>query len=165
MALAVTHIIGTIFILDLFRHYVFGKKNFPRRLVIIGGLAGLAPDIDIPLSWLVSSLKGTTVSLHGLFTHSLVWVALFLAVGAVLYFFNQKMEAKVLYVIAAGWFIHILLDCAFNGYSTFLWPFPLDTRPFCPGTLATMYRSSIDAIILVAWLIHEEVHNYIKDYF
>ncbi|MEK6901858.1 MAG: metal-dependent hydrolase, partial [Nanoarchaeota archaeon] len=90
MALAVTHVIGTIFILDMFRHYVFGKKSFPRRLVIIGGLAGLAPDIDIILSWLVSYVKGTTVSLHGMFTHSLIWVILFLAVGGVLYFLNKK---------------------------------------------------------------------------
>ncbi len=165
MALAVTHIIGTIFILDMFRHYVFGKKSFPRRLVIIGGLAGLAPDVDVVLGWIVGYVKETTVSLHGLFTHSLIWVAFFLAVGGILYFYNKKQWATVAYVIAAGWFLHILLDCAFNGYSTFLWPFPIDTKLFCPGTLANIYRTSIDALILIAWLIHEEVHNYIKDYF
>ena len=49
MALAVTHVILTIVILDLFRHYVFKKSKFPRYWLVIGGIAGLFPDIDIPL--------------------------------------------------------------------------------------------------------------------
>ncbi|HIJ11436.1 TPA: metal-dependent hydrolase [Candidatus Woesearchaeota archaeon] len=165
MALAVTHIIGTILILDLFRHYVFGKKAFPRYLLVVGGVAGILPDIDIIIGKLVSWMSGTTVNLHGVFSHSLFIPVLFVGIGFFLQY-NENMDtAKWYYVIAAGWFLHIILDCGFNAYSTFLWPLHIDTMRFCPSKLAGIYRSGIDAILLVVWLVHEEVHNKIKEYF
>ena len=39
MALAVTHVLIVIILLDLIRHYIVGKEKFPRYLVIIGGIA------------------------------------------------------------------------------------------------------------------------------
>tara|TARA_Y100000310_G_scaffold124700_1_gene123395 strand:+ start:18274 stop:18771 length:498 start_codon:yes stop_codon:yes gene_type:complete len=164
MALAVTHVIGTIFILDLFRHYVFGKEKFPRYLLLIGGIAGLAPDLDIPLSWFLSLVSGGEVALHGVFTHSLLFVVLFSLLGLFFHVRNIEKWRNILFVIAAGWFMHIVLDCLFNPYSSFLWPFGIDTIIFCPEWVGGMYRSSIDAIILVTWLVHEELHNRIKDY-
>ena len=74
MALAVTHVLIAILTLDFFRHYVFGLKKFPRHLLVVGGIAGLMPDIDIPLGWFFSFLTGNKVALHGEFTHSLIFV-------------------------------------------------------------------------------------------
>ena len=165
MALAVTHVLGAIFILDILRHYVFGKDKFPRYLLVIGGIAGLAPDIDFPLGWFVSLIQGTSVHYHGEFTHSLLIAGIILFMGVVRHYQDDDKWAKIFYVIAAGWFIHISLDCLFNSYETFLWPLGIQTKAFCPQKLAGFYRSGIDAIILVVWLIHEEVHNKIKDYF
>jgi membrane-bound metal-dependent hydrolase YbcI (DUF457 family) len=164
MALAVTHIIGTLFILDIFRHYIFGRRKFSRRLLLIGGLAGILPDIDIPISWLINSLTGKGLSLHGAFTHSLFWPLLLIGIGFILFYYEKKTAAKVLWVISAGLFIHTILDCLFNSYETFLWPLKFNTQRFCPSGLQTIYRAGVDAIILVAWLIHEEWHNKIKDY-
>ena len=48
MALALTHVLLVIVLLDLFRHYVLSKKKFPRYLLVVGGIAGLLPDIDVP---------------------------------------------------------------------------------------------------------------------
>ncbi len=73
MALAVTHIILTIAFLDIFRHYVFGLKKFPRYLLVVGGIAGLAPDLDIPMGWILTLVTGNTVNIHGLFTHSILF--------------------------------------------------------------------------------------------
>ncbi len=164
MALAVTHVIGAIIILDLIRHYVVGKKKFPRYLVVVGGLAGLAPDLDIPLGWFMSLLTGSQVSLHGAFSHSVIFIGIFVLMGVVRHYQDDEKWAKIFYVIAAGWFIHILLDCAFNSYETFLWPFEFNTQALCPPRLDSMFRTGIDAILLVAWIVHEEVHNRIKDY-
>lgn len=160
MALAVTHVLSAILILDLFRHYVFGLNKFPRYLLVVGGIAGLLPDIDIPLGWIIGK------SIHGEFTHSLIIVLILLLIGIVSHYQKEVARAKLFYVVAAGWFIHIILDCAFNSYSTFLWPLMVNTKPFCPAPiLGNHYGAAIDAVILVVWLVHEEVHKKIKDYF
>jgi hypothetical protein len=165
MALAVTHIIGTILILDLFRHYVFGKKNLPRYLLVVGGIAGIAPDIDILISWFVTITSGIPTQLHGVFTHSVFIPLLFAGMGVLLHYYERIDIAKWFYIVAAGWMMHVILDCTFNSYSTFLWPLKFDTMKFCPTKLAGIWRSGIDVILLVAWLVHEEVHHKIKDYF
>ena len=164
MALAVTHIIGTLFILDIFRHYVFKGRKFSRRLLLFGGIAGLLPDIDIPLSWVASYVVQNPVNLHGVFTHSIFWPILFVIIGGILHYFDKKKYAYILYVVAAGWFIHLLFDCFFNRYSTFLWPIKFDTKIFCPIGFERLHRVGIDAIILVVWLLHEELSGKIRDY-
>ena len=133
MAYAVTHVLIVIIILDLLRHYVFGKKKFPRYLIIIGGIAGLLPDIDIPLGWIASALTGTDVGLHRLFTHSIFFVVLFLFMGIIRHYQDDEKWAKIFYVIALGWLVHILLDCAYGGepIRSFFWPY-LGTASFCP---------------------------------
>ena len=165
MALAVTHIILTIAFLDIFRHYFFVFKKFPRYLLVIGGIAGLAPDLDIPLGWILTLLTGNSVNVHGLFTHSIFFALLFTLIGAILHYQKNLKWAKIFYVIAVGWTLHISLDCLFNAYSTFLWPLSINTTAFCPSGLLENYRTSIDAIILVLWLLHEELHHKIKCYF
>lgn len=160
MALAVTHVLLVILILDFFRHYVFGLRNFPRYLLVVGGIAGLLPDIDIPLGWIIGE------NIHGEFTHSIFIVFMLLLIGIISHYQKEVARAKWFYVIAAGWFIHIILDCAFNSYSTFLWPLVINTKQLCPAPiLGNHYGAAIDAVILVVWLVHEEVHKKIKDYF
>ena len=162
MAYAVTHVLLVIILLDLFRHYVFGKRKFPRYLLVVGGIAGLAPDIDIPISWIYNLFTNASVNLHGTFTHTLLIPIIFLAVAGILHYQNKMKWAKIFYVIAIGWFFHFVLDCTFGGYKTFFWP--IMTGNFCPQWGLQSYAQSIDAIILVVWLVHEEVHKKIKDY-
>lgn len=163
MAYAVTHIILTIVILDLFRHYLFGKQKFPRYLLVIGGIAGLLPDIDVPFTWLYNLFTTTQVNFHGMFTHSIIFPLVIVAVGVILHAMKNMKWAKISYVIAAGWFLHLILDCLYGGYTTLIWPLGIATN-FCPQWGLGSYAPGIDAIILVVWLVHEEVHNKIKDY-
>ncbi len=164
MALAVTHIILTIVFLDFFRHYISGTKKFPRYLLVVGGIAGLAPDIDLPLSWIYNLLTNANINFHGTFTHSLIFPVISLGIALILHHKKQMKWAKIFYVISAGLTLHSILDCTFGGYRTFLWPFWI-TPSFCPQWGINSYASSIDAIILIAWLLHEELHKKIKDYF
>ena len=165
MAYSVTHIILTIVVLDLLRHYVFGKQKFPRYLLVIGGIAGLLPDIDIPVGWIYNFFTGASVNFHGGLTHSIVFPVIIALVGLFLHFYkdNQKW-AKIMYVIAFGLFFHSILDCMFGGYKTFFWPFFINKLTFCPQWGISGYAQSIDALILVVWLVHEEIHKKIKDY-
>jgi len=164
MALAVTHILITIVLLDLLRHYVFGKRRFPRYMLVVGGIAGILPDIDIPLTWVYNAITGSTGSLHGFFTHSLIFPLLFVIVGLAFHFYKPNHKwAKMGYIIAFGLFMHLLLDCAFGGYKSFLWPLE-NIANFCPQWSISKFAADIDAIILIVWLVHEEVHNRIRDY-
>jgi len=163
MALAVTHVILTILILDLFRHYIFGLKKFPRYLLVVGGIAGLFPDIDILITWIYNFFTSSQVNFHGTFTHSLLWPLLFLIIGLFSHYQKNLKWAKIFYVISASWIFHLILDCAFGGYKEYLWPFFIFN--FCPQWGIEKYAISIDAIILVVWLVHEEMHKMIKDYY
>jgi hypothetical protein len=168
MALAVTHVILTIVLLDLFRHYVFGKQKFARYLLVVGGVAGLFPDIDIPFGWVYNFFTGASVNFHGMFTHSIIFPVIFLGVGLFLHYRKNMKWAKIFYVISAGWFLHLVLDCLFYDFiwggelKNFFWPWGLIN--FCPEWGISQYAAGIDAIILVVWLVHEEIHNRIKDY-
>ncbi|MBU0470017.1 MAG: metal-dependent hydrolase [Nanoarchaeota archaeon] len=168
MAYAVTHVIVAIVVLDLFRHYVFGKKKFPRFLLVIGGIAGLLPDIDVPLSWTYNFLTRNQSNFHGQFTHSIIFPLIFLTVGIIYYYHSNNLRknkkwAQIFFVISAGWALHLPLDCLFGGYETFLWPLGIKTA-FCPQWNLRDYAPGLDALILIAWLVHEEIHNRIKDY-
>lgn len=165
MALAVTHILIPLILLDLARHYIFKKENFPRYLVVIGGLAGLAPDLDVILGWIYSLITGVSTNLHGEALHSLYWPLLLVLAAIYLHYKNQMKWASILYVIAFGLTFHAFLDCLFGGMKWFLWPIFTSSLKFCPQWGIQHHATSIDAILLVLWLVHEELHKKIKDYF
>lgn len=165
MALAATHILIPIIILDLLRHYYLGLKKFPRYLLLIGGIAGLAPDIDIPLTWLTHLLVTNNVDFHGTFTHSFFFVVIFFVLGTLFQWRNNKKWSMIFYVIAFGWFCHLFLDWLYGEYKTLFWPFAVTPWTIFPTWTLYTYGESIDAILLVLWLVHQELHNYIKDYF
>ena len=77
MPLAVTHVLLTIMIVDLYRDYVAKhKKYFTLHTVFIAGFAGLLPDIDIPLNW-VLNIFGAGI-IHGTITHTPLFAFIFL---------------------------------------------------------------------------------------
>ena len=174
MAYAVTHVIIAIVLIDLYRDYI-AKKKFSTWFVLIGGIAGLLPDIDVPLQWMTAAFVGEAVTLHRIATHSLVFVAILIAVSLFFHLqkhkklgiFNKKIPyeniALLFAVIAAGWFTHIALDCSVAGdYNLTLFPsIPLG---FCPHPFSGDALLGLDAIILVLWLIHEEWARKIKDF-
>lgn len=134
-------------------------------MIVVGGIAGLAPDSDIPLSWAISWITGTDVSYHGLYTHTLFFVALFLIIGLVRQYQKDSAGAMLWYVIAFGWFVHLPLDWVYGWCKNFFWPIA-STFPYCPRwVFSDSLGASIDAILLTLWLVHEEVHKKVKDYF
>jgi membrane-bound metal-dependent hydrolase YbcI (DUF457 family) len=165
MAYAVTHVLVPIVLLDLLRHYYFNAKQFPRYLIVIGGIAGLVPDIDIPLSWLYSLMTNTSIDLHGLYTHSLFSPILFVFVAIYFDYIGKAKWRNIFYVIAFGWFIHILVDWSYGGYKALFWPFFYTSPGLFPPWQIWEYGASIDAILLTLWIVHEEIHNHIRDYF
>ena|SRR3989338_6923595 len=175
MPYAAAHVILTIVIADIYRDYI-AKKKFPMIYVLIAGVAGLVPDMDIPASWALNFIFGTNYNFHRIYTHSLIYAIAFFLI-AMVFLLLRKEEYKILkwnvpkqafamffLAMAFGWLIHIVLDCALaaDGYLNLV---PLIPLTFCPSPFGNNVLAGFDAIILVAWLIHEQWRHDIKDYF
>lgn len=173
MPYAVAHVILTIVIADIYRDYI-AKKKFPMVYVLIAGIAGLMPDMDIPASWLFNFIFGTNYSFHRIYTHSLMYSIIFLAI-AFAFLLLKKKEYKIFswnipkqalvmffFALSFGWFMHLLLDCAIasDGYLNFIPSIGLN----CPSPFRNDVIAGFDAVILVLWLIHEQWKHKISDY-
>src|SRR3989338_3961137 len=94
MPQAVVHILFAIIALDLVRdHFLKDKRKFPLHHVFIGGVAGLLPDIDVPLFWILNNFLGLNVPwFHRVFTHTFLFVLIFLAASLICYDLNKNLS-------------------------------------------------------------------------
>ena len=156
---AVVHVLFTIITLDLIRdHLIKNKKSIPLHFVFIGGVAGLLPDIDIPLYWILNGVLGLGIPwFHRIYTHTFVFAGIFLAITLLFYDFNKKMS-KLFALITFGVLFHIFLDFLFTGTVAPFFPFynvsfGLDLF----GKLGfPQAAEGIEAIVFLWWLWHEE---------
>src|SRR3989344_954930 len=179
MPLAVTHVILTIVLIDLYRDY-FSKLKFPTFFVLIGGIAGLLPDMDIPISWITGLILQEPVWFHRTYTHAFIFPIAFTIIAFAIHrvikkkkytLFGRKTrkDYTVLFfaMLAAGWMIHILLDGFLGGPEQLSWiPViaPIISFPAMTVSLDIYRAAALDATILVLWLAHEEFAHRIKDY-
>lgn len=175
MPYAVAHVILTIVIADIYRDY-FAKKKFPMIYVLIAGIAGLLPDLDVLFGGLTNLVFNANYNFHRIYTHSLLYSIVFFALGIIfllakkedwkIFGFHLKKQAFYLsfFAMSFGWLMHILLDCglAADGYLNLIPSIPLS---FCPSPFSNTMLTGFDAIILVLWLIHEQWKHDIVDYF
>ena len=167
MPFAVTHILASIILVDLYRDYFTKhKKYFTLHTIFIAGFAGLLPDIDIPLNWLLNLIGADLV--HRTFTHTPLFALIFLIPGFILWRKKKHTIAMYFFVTSFAVFLHIFLDYFFsidNGGIMFF--YPLSTASYAldllKGTSPTFF-AGIDAIILLLWLWHEEFKHKISDY-
>jgi membrane-bound metal-dependent hydrolase YbcI (DUF457 family) len=173
--LATTHVIIPLVIVDLIRDYFLKHKHrrlIPRKYVFFIGVGGILPDIDIAIAYLFNflNLELPRILRHGRITHS-IFLAIFLFVVSALLWRGTKFSKGpskkkhhhwflVSTLIAIGILSHILLD-GFAG----------DTTPYYPLSKMAAFGAqriyqdamiSIDAVILILWLFHEEWRHNIK---
>jgi len=174
MPYAVTHVLTPIVLVDLFRNYWYSaKKKFHLHYVLIAGLAGLLPDVDIALVWLMKLITEVSVAdVHRTITHSLFFPSIFLilgllAIGKNVTIYKDKLRLDwVFYMIAVGTFIHLVLDFVLSGSIRPLYPlydFKIGLN-LIRGNLEGTLFPGIDAILLFVWLVHLELKHKISDY-
>ncbi|MBS3090771.1 metal-dependent hydrolase [Candidatus Pacearchaeota archaeon] len=184
MPFAVTHVLVAIIIAELLRDYVF-KKKFPLHYVLIAGIAGMLPDIDILLVLfdgmsISSALNGGAMNLHPSFTHSILWIPIFLMLALTFLWLEKKGKIRpieriftkhklkisgILFVVALGIAVHLALDSTLTGFlrvGFFTEPIGLNLIP--PTPIGNMITAGIDAVLLVLWLIHEELRHKISGF-
>lgn len=173
MPLAVTHVLLTIIAVDLYRDYITAnKKLFSLHTILIAGIAGLLPDIDIPIGWGLTLLGVETPQLlqHGGITHTPFFALPFLITGLILWKYGKKKTAVYFYVATFGILFHIFLDFLLGGGAEpgimLFWPFSEAAYKIHLWAQLGLrdIPAALDAIILIAWLWHEERKHKIKDF-
>ncbi len=165
MPQAVFHILAALIIADIIRDHWFHKKHFPLYLVLIAGIGGILPDIDVLVYWAVSLFAKADYTLfHRTFTHSLLFLALFL-VPAIILWKHEKYH-KIFLMLALGITVHLALDATFQGAIMPLFPFSAATvgLNLWGNAFAGTMAQGIDTILLVLWLIYIEWRHKVSDF-
>ena len=167
MPQAVVHVLFAIIVLDLFRdHILKNKHKIPLHYIFIGGVAGLLPDIDIPLYWMLNNFFGINVPFfHRIFTHTFLFVLMFLVISLIYFDINRKVS-ELFGIITFGVAFHIFLDWLLVGGVAPFYPFSdtiyglnLIGRSGLP-----LAAEGLEAIVLLWWLWHEEKTHKISDF-
>ncbi len=169
MPQAVTHIFIVIILLDLYRDYfVKDKRNFPLHYILIGGIAGLLPDIDVIIYYILSFFGYGFGQIHRTFTHTLFFPLFFIVLAIpFLNFKNRKLSERhlklrnIFLVIAFGCFVHLILDALVAGVIMPFYPISsaglgLNLINLFPLAWQGTIEPVLDGVILVLWLISLE---------
>jgi len=167
MPYAVAHMLLPMLLLDFLRHKVFkNKKSLPNRYVLIAGLAGLLPDIDIPFSYLFSGLL-----VHRGITHT-IWISLSFLLGfAILQFVKRHNIAKIFLMISIGAGSHVILDILTAGSIQLFYPlskayFSVNLIPtLFPHIGVTFAYAALDALLLFGWIATIILRRRVQDIF
>ena len=170
---AVTHVLFPLVLVDLYRNYLHKAKKIHLHYVLIAGLAGLLPDIDVVVYWLLNIFMSISLSdIHRTFTHTLFFPLIFVILGfltkrAKVKIYKDKLKLNwVFYMIAFGIFIHLILDALLAGSIKPFYPFSYYEigLNLIKNSLEGTLMPGIDAILLFIWLIHLELKHKISDY-
>jgi membrane-bound metal-dependent hydrolase YbcI (DUF457 family) len=168
MPFAVTHVLIPMILVDLFRDYVLkNPRRLPNKFVFLAGLAGIMPDADLISGFLFNTLLQQNVPPHRIFLHN-IWLPLsFFAFFLLAYRLKKKTMSKVFLMLFIGWSLHLILDASLIG--TIAPFFPLSDAMWGLNLIPSDYWMDVavvmDAILLLAWLTHEEIKHKISAYF
>ena len=156
MPFAVTHILTSLFSTDFYRKKILKRKDFPLWLVLVGGIAGLLPDIDYVVYWILKVfIDLQPAEIHGLYTHTFFIPLIILCVALILR--KHKTTFHTLIIIAMGYTTHLILDGIFEQAKPLL--YPLSSVKLGLGLIPEAQMVSVfislDAVLLVLWLLYE----------
>ena len=190
MPLAVTHVLVPLIFLELTRdNWKKAHKFFSKRHVFLIGLAGLLPDLDLPTYRAIALLGESTAVTdigHRIIFHNL-WIPLGFAGFFILFYYllpklwelkknkAKKLRSfgKVFLVLFIGWVIHLALDTVLTGGVMPFYPLSdyrvdwnfVGLAESATGIPGLTILVSMDALLLIFWLWHEEMSHRIRDYF
>jgi len=183
MPQAVTHILIPILIVSLIRDFYIRKKDkkyFPLHYVLIAGIGGVLPDIDIIFSIILNLSGSTTWNVHKTFTHSLFFPIILFALFLILKPVNIRTKicnlgkhnlklSIIMLMLSLGVLIHIGLDSIFGEMAYFFYPFSLqdygvNILSYLPISLQGLVIPTLDGILLVIWLVYLELKHKISDF-
>jgi membrane-bound metal-dependent hydrolase YbcI (DUF457 family) len=179
MPQAAAHILVPLILMSLIRDYWIrrkGKKSFPLHYVLIAGIAGIIPDLDVLAYWVLYFFDFTIQQVHRTFMHSMFLVIIFLILAIVTSHRNipqlgrHKLKLSVIFwMIAFGTAVHLILDALLAGYIMPFYPFSefavgLNLFGYLPLSLEAIAAPCLDAGLIVFYLIYLEIKHKISDF-
>ena len=172
---AVTHFLIPAILVALFRDFYLKKRDkrkFPLHYVLIAGLAGLLPDLDIAVYYILSFFGFTLQEIHRTFSHNIFIPLIFLLLGFLFIGVRNRELGKhklklstIFFVISFGVVIHLILDALVSGIIFPFYPISniqigLNLINLAPVAWRSTIEPTMDAAILIFWIIYMEVrHN------
>ena len=179
MPTAVTHLLVPIFIASLFRDYILRKqtkKKFPLHYVMIAGIGGVLPDINI-LFWLFLKPFGYAIEqVHRNWIHSIFIPLFFIFLALLLYKINVNPHRKhilnlgiICLALAFGTSMHIILDGLISGEVHPIAPLSdyelgFNLVNYLPDYLSGLAIPLFEGILLLLWLVYLEWKHKISDF-
>jgi len=173
----VTHFLFAALLAAIFRDYIIkrkGKKKFPLHYVLIAGIGGVLPNIDILFYLFFHSFYTSLDSVHRTITHSLAFVMLLFLLSVPAYFIRNKTKHHIktsvsFIILGLGVMTHIALDMFFGTNIMLFYPFSsisvgFDLLDFLPSYLSSIAVPLFDGILLMVWIIYLEVKHKINDF-
>ncbi|MBD3355042.1 hypothetical protein GF361_03585 [Candidatus Woesearchaeota archaeon] len=178
MPQAAAHILIPLILMSLFRDFYIKKykKNFPLTYVLIAGIAGIIPDLDVAAFWILHFFGFTMEQVHRTFAHTIFVPLVFFAFFIILknanlsVLANHKLKLNLVFLmLAIGSFIHLVLDATLAGSIIPLYPFSnlsigINLFGYLPEALMKIAAPSLDAGLLIIWLIYLKATGKISDF-
>lgn len=177
MPYAVTHILVPLIIVSLIRDFYSskGKKKFPLHYVLLAGIGGILPDLDIAAYWILYFFGFPLDAVHRTFMHSLLFLAILLLLALIFRKTTFKIRKHklnlglIFLMLFIGSAIHLSLDATFEGKIVPFYPFAsapigLDLVNHLPEPLNNLFIPSFEAALLTLWLIYLELKHKISDF-
>lgn len=160
---ALAHVLLAIFAAELIRR--LSKKKFKLFYVLVAGIAGLIPDLDIIFYWFVNLFTHAPLyNIHRTFTHTIFLPLIFLVLTLV--FIKHKKYFLFFGMVTLGISVHLLLDLTATSLRIF-YPFSelrLGLNLIPGGEFGRTILLGFDAILLVSWLIYQYYNHNLKDF-
>jgi hypothetical protein len=179
MPQAAAHILIPLVLVSIFRDFYVKKNdrnNFPLHYVLIAGIAGIIPDLDIVAFWVLHFFGYSINEVHRTIAHTLFIPLIFVSLGIITSkvklneLGKHKLKLNIIfYCLAFGSFMHLVLDGIFQGYIMPLFPFikepiGLNLFGFFPSELYAIAAPSLDAGLLILYIIYLEWRHKISDF-
>lgn len=179
MPQAAAHILIPLIIASIFRDFYIKKKDkkkFPLHYVLIAGIAGIIPDLDIVAFWVLNFFNFSLSEVHRTIAHTIFVPMLLLLLFFVFHNINTKTlgkhKLKLSYIFLAmtfGSLMHLILDMIFMGQIMPLYPFidfriGLNLFGYLPVTLQALAAPSFDAALIIIYLIYLEMKHKLSDF-
>jgi len=158
MPFVVTHMLLPMILIDIFRDNILKikKSKLPNKYILIAGLAGLLPDVDL--------FFGNFIA-HRTITHT-IWLPLaFLLFSSIFYLIKKYDWSKISLMIFIGMGTHIILDLVTAGSIPLFYPVSntlFAVNLISPGS-ATFVYSAMDAALLWIWFFRKFSGKRIED--
>lgn len=179
MPQAAAHILIPLIIASIFRDFYIKskeRKKFLLHYVLIIGIAGIIPDLDVAAFWILHFFGFSFSSVHRTFAHTIFIPLIFLILALITTNIKIKELGRhklklnmVFLMMSIGILFHLILDAIFAGYIVPFYPFlnfsmGLNLFGYLPKTLEVIAAPSLDAGLLIVYIIYLELKHKISDF-